>query len=61
MIDAGDAVDPPRRLLLGSDAYALVTAALRGRLAYFEGRKDTAFSTDVDDPLAAASPTPARA
>jgi NAD(P)-dependent dehydrogenase (short-subunit alcohol dehydrogenase family) len=61
MIDAGDAVDPPRRLLLGSDAYALVTAALRGRLADFEGRKESAFSTDVDDPLAAASPTPARA
>ena len=39
---------PPRRLLLGSDAYRLVTAALKERLATFERQRAVAFSTDVD-------------
>jgi NAD(P)-dependent dehydrogenase (short-subunit alcohol dehydrogenase family) len=40
--------NPPRRLLLGSDAYGLVTNALRERLATFEQQKAVAFSTDID-------------
>lgn len=48
MVQAGDADDPPRRLLLGSDAYRLVTAALTDRLAAYDAQRETAFSTDVD-------------
>ena len=40
--------DPLRRLLLGSDAYGLVTHALQERLSTFERQKAVAFSTDVD-------------
>jgi NAD(P)-dependent dehydrogenase (short-subunit alcohol dehydrogenase family) len=46
MIDVGDADDPPRRLVLGSDAYRLVHAALADRLAAVEAQRDTASSTD---------------
>jgi NAD(P)-dependent dehydrogenase (short-subunit alcohol dehydrogenase family) len=49
MIDVGDADNPPRRLLLGSDAYTLVHAALVDRLAAFEAQRDVAYSTDADD------------
>jgi NAD(P)-dependent dehydrogenase (short-subunit alcohol dehydrogenase family) len=48
MIDAGLASDPPRRLLLGSDAYRLVHDALAARLAGVEAQKDRAAATDVD-------------
>ena len=48
MIDAALSADPPRRLLLGSDAYRLMHDALAGRLAAVEARKDTAGSADVD-------------
>jgi NAD(P)-dependent dehydrogenase (short-subunit alcohol dehydrogenase family) len=48
MIDAALAPDPPRRLLLGSDAYRLVHAALAARLAEVEGQRDQAAATDVD-------------
>jgi NAD(P)-dependent dehydrogenase (short-subunit alcohol dehydrogenase family) len=48
MIDAALAPDPPRRLLLGSDAYRLVHAALAARLASVEAQKDQAAATDVD-------------
>jgi NAD(P)-dependent dehydrogenase (short-subunit alcohol dehydrogenase family) len=48
MIDAALAPDPPRRLLLGSDAYRLVHDALAARLAGVEAQKDRAASTDVD-------------
>jgi NAD(P)-dependent dehydrogenase (short-subunit alcohol dehydrogenase family) len=48
MIDVAEADDPPRRLLLGSDAYALVHGALSDRLAAVEGQKDLAYSTDAD-------------
>jgi NAD(P)-dependent dehydrogenase (short-subunit alcohol dehydrogenase family) len=46
MIDAGEAADPPRRLLLGSDAYRLVREALVDRLAEVEGQRETASRTD---------------
>lgn len=48
MIDAALSADPPRRLLLGSDAYGLVHDALASRLAAVEAQKETAASTDVD-------------
>lgn len=48
MIEAALSENPPRRLLLGSDAYRLVTDALKERLATFERQKAVAFSTDVD-------------
>jgi NAD(P)-dependent dehydrogenase (short-subunit alcohol dehydrogenase family) len=54
IIAAGDAGDPPRRLLLGSDAYALVHGALSARLAEVEAQEDTAPSTDYDGFRAAA-------
>jgi NAD(P)-dependent dehydrogenase (short-subunit alcohol dehydrogenase family) len=48
MIDAARSPDPPRRLLLGSDAYRLVQQALAARLAGVQAQKDLAASTDVD-------------
>ncbi len=48
MIEAALSENPPRRLLLGSDAYGLVTHALNERLATFERQRAVAFSTDVD-------------
>jgi NAD(P)-dependent dehydrogenase (short-subunit alcohol dehydrogenase family) len=48
MIDAALAPDPPRRLLLGSDAYRLVQAALAARLAEVEAQQERAAATDVD-------------
>jgi hypothetical protein len=49
VIDLAAGDDPPRRLLLGSDAYTLVTSALTDHLNDFETRKDLASSTDYDD------------
>lgn len=49
MIDVTELADPPRRLLLGSDAYRLVHSALTERLAEYEHWKETAFGTDRDD------------
>ena len=48
MIDVAYMDDPPRRLLLGSDAYTWVRAALSERLAAVESQKDVAYSTDID-------------
>ena len=49
MIEIGDMDDPPRRQLLGSDAYALVRDALRARLDAVEAGRGRSFSTDRDD------------
>ena len=38
----------PQRLLLGSDAYTWVRAALSERLAAVEAQKDVAYSTNID-------------
>ena len=54
MIAAALSPDPPRRLLLGSDAYRLVREALTARLAGFEAQQDLAASTDVDGWIPAA-------
>jgi NAD(P)-dependent dehydrogenase (short-subunit alcohol dehydrogenase family) len=48
MIDSVDRNPAPRRLTLGSNAYARVHAALSDRLAALEAQKDIAFSTDLD-------------
>ncbi len=48
MIGAALSPDPPRRLLLGSDAYRLVRQALAARLADVEAQQDLAPSTDTD-------------
>jgi hypothetical protein len=47
IVEAALADDPPRRLLLNSDAYELVTAALRERLAAFEAQRDSAYAVDA--------------
>lgn len=46
---------PPRRQLLGSDAYALVRDALARRLEDVEDQREVAFTTDADDFQPAAS------
>lgn len=48
LLALGESADPPRRQLLGSDAHALVTAALRQRLADAEAQRAGASATDVD-------------
>jgi hypothetical protein len=55
MIHAADAEDLPKRLLLGSDAYRLVHAALTERLAFVEAQRELASSTDADDYVHAAA------
>ena len=55
MIQAALSPDPPRRLLLGSDAYRRVREALTARLAGFEAQQDVAASTDVDGWMPATS------
>jgi hypothetical protein len=49
IIGIGDLDDPPRRQLLGSDAYALVREALTQRLADVESQREVAFTTDADN------------
>ena len=56
MIDAADADVLRKRLLLGSDAYGHVTAALTERLAAIEAQRTTALATDAQDHVLASSP-----
>ncbi len=49
MIEAASASPAPRRLTLGSQAYANVHAALTGRLAALETQQATALSTDIEE------------
>lgn len=49
MIAAADQPDSPLRLLLGSDAWNLVTNALEQRLEAARAQRDVAVSTDADD------------
>jgi NAD(P)-dependent dehydrogenase (short-subunit alcohol dehydrogenase family) len=49
IIRIGELDDPPRRQLLGSDAYALVRDALTQRLAEVESQREIAFTTDADE------------
>ncbi|KAA0100877.1 SDR family oxidoreductase [Mycolicibacterium sp. P1-18] len=47
MIRAGDSTEPPRRLVLGSDAWQLVTDALRGRLDELTAQRANAATADI--------------
>jgi NAD(P)-dependent dehydrogenase (short-subunit alcohol dehydrogenase family) len=47
MIDAADLPEPPKRMLLGTDAYELVTDALRNRLAEAEAQREHAAVADA--------------
>jgi NAD(P)-dependent dehydrogenase (short-subunit alcohol dehydrogenase family) len=49
IIASADQAEAPLRLALGSDAYAVATAALRNRLGALEAGRDLAHSTDADD------------
>lgn len=53
IIASADRPEAPLRLTLGSDAYELATAALRGRLEALEAGRSLAYSTDADDVLTA--------
>lgn len=48
MIDSADRDPAPRRLALGSHAYASIRAALVERLSALDAQKDLAFSTDAN-------------
>ena len=48
IIASADQSPAPKRLTLGSDAYALIHAALTERLADLEAQKELAHSTDVN-------------
>ena len=48
IIEAASMDEPPRRLLLNSDAYEMVTTTLRERLTSWEDQRDTAFAADAD-------------
>jgi hypothetical protein len=47
MIEASERPDPPRRLVLGSDAHRLMTDALRARLDEVEAQGEAAARTDL--------------
>jgi NAD(P)-dependent dehydrogenase (short-subunit alcohol dehydrogenase family) len=47
IIRAVESGDPPRRLVLGSDAWRLMTSALRSRLASVEAQQQNAASADI--------------
>jgi NAD(P)-dependent dehydrogenase (short-subunit alcohol dehydrogenase family) len=48
LIAAGENPAPPRRLVLGSDAYSLIMQALQSRVEEIRAQQDTAAQTDVD-------------
>jgi NAD(P)-dependent dehydrogenase (short-subunit alcohol dehydrogenase family) len=56
IVAAIESGDPPRRLLLGSDAYGQVHPAMAGRLAEVEAQRDTCGRTDADDYVPPAPP-----
>jgi len=47
IIRAGDSAEPPRRLVLGSDAWGLVTDALRSRLDDLVPQRENAATADI--------------
>jgi NAD(P)-dependent dehydrogenase (short-subunit alcohol dehydrogenase family) len=48
IIRAADSEDPPHRLVLGSDAWELMTGTLRKRLADIEAQRDNAATADAE-------------
>jgi hypothetical protein len=53
ILEAARAQPAPARLVLGSDVYALVRAAMSERLAAVEAQREVELSTDADDLRAA--------
>jgi NAD(P)-dependent dehydrogenase (short-subunit alcohol dehydrogenase family) len=51
IIRAAESPNPPRRLVLGSDAWQLVTDTLRQRLADIEVQRDNAATADIQPAL----------
>jgi NAD(P)-dependent dehydrogenase (short-subunit alcohol dehydrogenase family) len=49
IIRAVESGDPPHRLVLGSDAWRLMTGALRQRLADIESQRENAATADAED------------
>ncbi|MGV9294751.1 SDR family oxidoreductase [Amycolatopsis sp. NPDC003676] len=49
IIRAAVSPEPPRRLVLGSDAWRLMTGVLRERLAEVEAQRENAATADVED------------
>jgi NAD(P)-dependent dehydrogenase (short-subunit alcohol dehydrogenase family) len=49
MIRCALSAQPPQRLVLGSDAFTRIQAALSERLSAVESQRETAFATDADD------------
>jgi NAD(P)-dependent dehydrogenase (short-subunit alcohol dehydrogenase family) len=61
VIRAAGSANPPRRLVLGSDAWQLMTGTLRQRLADVEIQRDNAATADAEDMRAdAGAATPSR-
>ncbi|GAA4521909.1 SDR family oxidoreductase [Actinoallomurus oryzae] len=56
IIRAAESTEPPHRLVLGSDAWELMTATLRQRLADIEAQRENAATADAQDNAPAASP-----
>ncbi len=52
IIEAAAMDRPPRRLLLNSDAYEMVTTTLRERLASFEAQRESAHAADAEYEIA---------
>ncbi|MFC4086114.1 SDR family oxidoreductase [Amycolatopsis samaneae] len=50
IIRAAESASPPRRLVLGSDAWQLMTGTLRQRLAEIEAQHDNAATADIQYP-----------
>jgi NAD(P)-dependent dehydrogenase (short-subunit alcohol dehydrogenase family) len=49
VIRAAESANPPRRLVLGSDAWQLITGTLGERLADIEAQQDNAATADAED------------
>lgn len=59
IIDSSYCNPAPRRLALGSDAYAMIRATLTGRIVELDAQRAIALSTDADD-LAVIEATPSK-
>jgi NAD(P)-dependent dehydrogenase (short-subunit alcohol dehydrogenase family) len=57
IVEVADLPDPPLRLLLGSDAFAVARAADEAKIASDDRWKDLTLSTDSDDAAPQAAPT----
>lgn len=53
IIEAALSDEPPRRLLLNSDAYEMVTTTVRERLAGWEAQRESAYAADAEHEVVA--------